>query len=78
MLVLTWLAVIVTASQNCLRCKYIDSNSGFMYNFGYCPENDRCTQDPGAYIWYKSEICPGVSMSGVSLDILETCNGYET
>ena len=51
---------LVQADQQCLYCKRVDTNAGFLFSYSYCPDTDasKCIQDYWNYIGNNFE-CVG-------------------
>ena len=77
MIALSWLLATVAASQTCLYCKRMDTTSGFLYNYDFCPDSERCLENPREYI-NLDLICPGARIRGYALDIKDNCDAYES
>ena len=62
----------VMADQTCMYCKRMDTNSGFLYSYNYCPESgyESCVADSWNYI---NTQCAEPLIEGWQLDIEEDC-----
>ena len=60
--------VSVEASQTCMYCKRMDTMSGFLYSYSYCPavDDEKCLADSWNYI---NSQCGEPLVEGWQLDI---------
>ena len=58
-----------TPSSECMYCRRMDQNSGFLVSYSYCEVNDECLQDAWNYI---NRDCNSDWQSGSSME-LEAC-----
>ena len=57
-------------TDNCLYCKYMDTNSAAMYSYSWCKERDMCLLDA----WnYYNQRCPSEWKVGWKIDIDTDC-----
>ena len=66
----------VNASQTCMYCKRMDTHSGFLYSYSYCPaaDNEACVADDWDYINSK---CSDKMREGYLLDIDADCGANQ-
>ena len=75
-IILVFLSILhetVKATQTCMYCKRMDTHSGFLYSYSYCPsaDNEVCIADAWDYINSK---CTDKLKEGYLLDIDADCS----
>uniref|UniRef100_A0A7S3IZR9 Uncharacterized protein n=1 Tax=Strombidium inclinatum TaxID=197538 RepID=A0A7S3IZR9_9SPIT len=67
-----------TFKQTCLYCKFVDTNAGFLYSYGFCPDDqvlekeERCLSDYWNYISSNLKCLQDIK-PGWALDIFDDC-----
>ena len=68
------LADITSADDQCMYCKNMDTNAGFLYSYSYCVTSGECVADQ----WDKMNAwCDGGWVRGYTLDLDLDCNAEE-
>lgn len=66
--------IILEASPECMYCRRMDKNSGFLVSYSYCAQSDECLMDAWNYI---NRDCQSGWKSGNSYE-LDLCNPIST
>ena len=62
--------VYASGGATCLYCKHQDTTAGMLYNYGYCPNTNKCYVD----VWnHMNAWCDTAWIDGYSLDLQEDC-----